>query len=302
MALASSIIADRLCANIFRPFYPPRSSQDEQIRNYVMNNCGADAMAELLCRSILTSSYTIRDAEAVAKEMVEVTCTEVVNLLELLVSHNCEAFRKDLAKFLHEAANVWWPAVRSKTIVVSSISSVAEPEKWEWSSHTDYDCVTASVPPSSPRQPPPPQADNPPIDLLTLFPRVFTPEGSPHTESLSTEDILHPGFVLCSNQQTVVDVEKEFRRWEATKREREAAAANRGKTRYPGSIHTRRSSTPFSLHGGNVSLPGSPRLPFHEWMVMKQGNGENGIGLEDPVLGVGEASVVNDRCEGEGMG
>ena len=108
-------------------------------------------MAELLCRSILTSSYTIRDAEAVAKEMVGVTCTEVINLLKPLVSHDCEAFRKDLAKFLHEAANVWWPAVRSKTIVVSSISSVAEPEKWEWSSHTDYDNVATPISLSSPK-------------------------------------------------------------------------------------------------------------------------------------------------------
>ncbi|KAI9774254.1 MAG: hypothetical protein M1840_004148 [Geoglossum simile] len=305
VALASSIIADRLCANIFKPFYPSRSPQDEHIRKYVMINCGADATAELLCRSILTSSYTIQDAEAAAKVMVEVTGTEVFSLLEPLVSGKSEVFREDLAKFLHEASNVWWPAVRSEKIVVSSISRVAEPEKWEWSSHTDYDSIATPVSPSSPKQTLPPQADNSPIDLLTLFPRVFDPEGRARTDSPSTEAILHPGFTLRSNQKTVIDTEKEFHHREAIKAAA-AAAANRGKTqhRYPGSIHIRRSSTPFSFPPGNASVPGSPtRLSYRDWESVTQGNGGNGIGLDDDsVVGAREASVIHDRWDGgEGM-
>jgi hypothetical protein len=72
----------------------------------MMNNCRADAVAELLYWSILISSYTIQDAEEVAKEIVGAICTEVANLLEPLASYDCKALYNDLAKFLHEASNV----------------------------------------------------------------------------------------------------------------------------------------------------------------------------------------------------
>ena len=227
MAAASSILANKLHTNIFKPCYIPESpAAGDEIRKLLLKHCGADVEKEAICRSLLLSAYPTGDEDEAIKKLLLSTRKEVVRLLRPFVIGSWEGFQDELDAFFADAVGLWRPAQRSKVLVVASVDDA---DDWPWAEVREYDDETS---------PPEPVPLSQGFIVLNLFPRIFTP---------SDDAVLHPGHVLWSDQRTVVAAKKEFRRCEADRIQRDLSYLTGGTQ----GRHERRRS-------GYGSPPGSP--------------------------------------------
>ncbi|KAI9768751.1 MAG: hypothetical protein M1840_004746 [Geoglossum simile] len=203
MAVASNILATRICANLFKVVYMPEIPATTEINGLVLQLCKCpDPEKQVVCRANLLSAWPQQTQDEAIERILLSTRKDVSRLLVPFVVGDKEKFPTDLDSILRKAVKIWKLIQRSKKLV---IASVADDGHWSWLSEGEYD--KECFPPESL-----PEGAGQGYFVMNLFPRAYDP-----TDMV----VLYPGKALWSDQKTVVVAKRDHRRWEQDKEARD---------------------------------------------------------------------------------
>jgi hypothetical protein len=201
MAVASNVLATRICINLFKVVYMPESPAASEIEQLVLQLCEcSDTVKQVVCRANLLSAWPQQTQDQAVDELLLSTRREVNRLLSPFVVRDMANFITELDSILREAMNIWKPVQRSKKLIIASI---ADDRGWTWLAEGEYDEEC------SPPEPTPERAGQG-LFVMNLFPRAY---------DATDLVVLYPGKALWSDQKMVTAAKRDHRRWE---REREA--------------------------------------------------------------------------------
>lgn len=147
----------------------------------------ADSRQESLTRALLLSMYNPENVKSAIKQIVHDTSNNILALLSLIGGN--EAFRNEIEALFQDAAAVWKEAQHSSKMLEASITD--DFDDWQWQVLEDFTVPGIDVQPELKL-----------FEKLPLFPRIWVPEEG---------HIVHRGFVLLPDQNTVVAAEQELR-------------------------------------------------------------------------------------------
>ena len=185
MAACMHILARQLYTHFFNTCYIPGTPlPDEGIHQILARQLEDDPVQESLTRALILSTYKRVEVDFAIEEAVSTASNEVFKLLGPIGGD--EAFLKAVRGLFCEAAAVWREAQHSKKKIVVSM---AEDEKWMWSSLDDFTVPGIDVKPGATR-----------FEMLHLFPCIQVPVDN---------YIVNNGYILRPDQNTVLAADQE---------------------------------------------------------------------------------------------
>jgi hypothetical protein len=190
MAVAESIIADKICSDIFRQYFVPVfSAAREGVEKILDQLYDISPHREAIFRLQLLAAYTPEDEQRCVTSIIESAAEKVAKLLDPLVfqPNTRGDFKPKLEGLLREAADLW------KHIQRSAERGEADNNPGEdWAGYEEYDtAITLSVEQEA-------YVDDESEATTSLFPRVCIGDYQ-----------VCAGFALWSNQSTVVTAKLE---------------------------------------------------------------------------------------------
>lgn len=188
MAACLHVLARTLCRDIFKPCYIFGPNHfGEAVKDILAQQFDADSRQESLTRALLLSMYNPEEVKSATKQTVHDTSNNILALLSLIGGN--EAFRNEIEALFHDAAAVWKEAQHSSKMLEASVMD--DFHDWQWQLLEDFTVPGIDV-----------QPELKSFERLPLFPRIWVPEEG---------HIVHHGFVLMPDQNTVVAAEQELR-------------------------------------------------------------------------------------------
>lgn len=188
MAACLHVLARTLCSDLFKSCYIfGPTNLGEAVKDILAQQFDADSRQESLTRALLLSMYNPEEAKSATKQIVHDTSNNILTLLSLIGGN--EAFRNEIEALFHDAAAVWKEAQHSSETLEASITD--DFQDWQWQLLDDFTVPGINV-----------QPELKSFEKLPLFPRIWVPEEG---------HIVHRGFVLTPDQNTVIAAEQELR-------------------------------------------------------------------------------------------
>jgi hypothetical protein len=188
MAACLHILARTLCNDFFKPCYIfGPNNLGEAVKDILTQQFDANSRQESLTRALLLSMYNPEEVKSAIKKIVHDASNNILALLSLI--GGTEAFRNEIEALFQDAAAIWKEAQHSSKMLEASITD--DFGDWQWQLLEDFTVPGIDV-----------QPELKTFERLPLFPRIWVPE---------EEHIVHRGFVLLPDQNTVVAAEQELR-------------------------------------------------------------------------------------------
>ena len=222
LSVFPSAIRRRLCSDVFITCLIRPTTLNQAVETILIKQSQTSVKTELMTRALLLSTYEQEEVDAAIKDVAYNASIDLQKLLSPIGGN--DTFRKDIEKLFCEAAAVWKEVRYSKMVFEPSMDD--EPN-WQWSHLEEFTVPDIKV-----------QLGARKFDMLTLFPRVFVPE---------TNQIVHPGWVLLLNQNTVFAAEEELAAWKAKK---VSDCVRNGNIRGESSCRARRPSVAYDGRNG----------------------------------------------------
>lgn len=188
MAACLHILGRTLCSDIFKPCYIfGPNNLGEAVKDILIQQFDTDSRQESLTRALLLSMYNPEEVKLATKQIVHDISNNILALLGLIGGN--EDFRNETEALFQDAAAVWKEAQHSSKMLVASITD--DFSDWQWQLLEDFTVPEIDV-----------QPELKIFEKLPLFPRIWVPEEG---------HIVHRGFVLLPDQNTVIAAQQELR-------------------------------------------------------------------------------------------